>query len=58
MLAMSSGTLFLDEPFTGLDPGAVAVVAKFLHEQSQQRQIVVVTHEPVVKDYADMVVEF
>lgn len=58
LLALSNGTMFLDEPFVGLDVESVAVVAKFLHQQAQKRQIIIVTHEPIMKNYADKVVEF
>lgn len=56
VLALSSGTLLLDEPFTGLHPNMISLVARFL--AAQDRQIIAVTHDPAVRAHAGSVVTF
>ncbi|GEM_PF-4197649 len=61
MLALSSllkvNIMLLDEPAAGLDEENATKLVEFLKESSRNKQIVVVTHNRVIRDAADCVFE-
>lgn len=56
--AFGSSFLLLDEPFGWLHPSVIPDACRVLQRASADRQIVVITHEPLVANYADVIVRF
>ena len=59
-LISTHDSLFMDEPFTGLDDETYAMVINFINEKEKGKTIVVISHEErTFKDlYIDEIVEF
>ena len=51
--ALSRGFLLLDEPFVGLHSSVVPDACRILRRAAKDRQVIVVTHEQLVSNYAD-----
>lgn len=54
--AFGRSFLLLDEPFGWLHPSVIPDACRILQRASADRQIVVITHEPLVANYADTIV--
>ncbi len=58
LLSKKSGFLILDEPTHNLDENISRKLAEFLHNTTQEGlfdQIILITHDPVFSEYADVV---
>ena len=55
-LVKPADILLLDEPGNGLDPDQLAPIMKTLNELKQHKTIIITTHNPDYKSYADYVI--